>query len=68
MHELNVALNESTVVGVRQRSDGSIVLLLQVLALSADGPIDPMPGARSSCPARHGHGFCCGVRTPTSVR
>ncbi|WP_285752418.1 hypothetical protein [Lentzea sp. NBRC 105346] len=41
MHELNVALNESTVVGLRQRPDGSVVLLLQVLALSADRLIDP---------------------------
>lgn len=41
LDDLNVALNEATVVGLRPVPGGGVVLLLNVLALPATGPADP---------------------------
>jgi hypothetical protein len=41
LKDLDVALNEATVAGLRPGPDGSIQLLLQVLALPETGPVDP---------------------------
>lgn len=38
---LDRALNEATVAGLRPRPDGSVALLLDVLALPENGPADP---------------------------
>ncbi|WP_285479470.1 hypothetical protein [Amycolatopsis sp. NBRC 101858] len=38
---LNEALNEATVTGLRLSPDGSVVILLYVLALPEHGPVDP---------------------------
>ncbi|WP_216215421.1 hypothetical protein [Amycolatopsis aidingensis] len=39
--DLNVALNEAAVVGLRPRPDNRVELLLHVLALPEQGPVDP---------------------------
>ncbi|WP_370964816.1 hypothetical protein [Amycolatopsis sp. cg9] len=39
--DLNEALNEATVAGLRLRPDGSVAVLLHVLALPEAGPADP---------------------------
>jgi hypothetical protein len=39
--DLNEALNEATVAGLRLRPDGSVAVLLHVLALPEHGPTDP---------------------------
>ncbi|MFD5827003.1 hypothetical protein [Lentzea sp. NPDC060358] len=41
VEDLNEALNEATVAGLRLRPDGSVVILLHVLALPEHGPVDP---------------------------
>jgi hypothetical protein len=41
VEDLNQALNEATVAGLRLRPDGTVVVLLHVLALPEHGPVDP---------------------------
>ncbi|ONI91015.1 hypothetical protein ALI144C_02000 [Actinosynnema sp. ALI-1.44] len=41
VEDLNEALNEATVTGLRLRPDGSVAILLHVLALPEHSPVDP---------------------------